>query len=309
MRLNMSSGALYESFIYPPFSVLDARSRWWQERKRRWIALGIDSGKGRRENLLTGYADAMARFDRMQGREPSEAGWTSKSIFDPVLTELLVAWFSPANGRILDPFAGGSVRGIISALLGRSYLGIDISGEQIAANREQAAALNVAATALWKQGDAVHLYKAGVRGAFDMILTCPPYGDLERYSNDPADLSTMPYDLFLGGFRQAVKNAAARLAQDRFAVFVVGDFRDKQGINRGFVADTIAACKDAQLQFYNDGVLVTTAASLPMRVRGQFEGSRKLGKTHQNVLVFVKGDAKRATEQVGNVTPFTFPDR
>jgi hypothetical protein len=296
MEKPMGKGALYDSFIYPPFSVLDARAKWWQDRKRRWLNLGIDSGKGRKDELLNGYADAMTKWAIVQGNAQEPADWMSKSIFDPVLAELLIAWFSPLNGRVLDPFAGGSVRGIVSALMGRSYLGVDISEDQITENREQAKRLKVASRARWKAGDAVRLYQSGVRGFHDMILTCPPYGDLERYSDDPQDLSNMPYDLFLGGFRQAVKNAAARLSENRFAVFVVGDFRDKEGINRGFVADTIAACRDAQLHFYNDGVLVTQIASLPMRVRGQFEGSRKLGKTHQNVLVFVKGDPKRATE-------------
>lgn len=304
----MSKGALYDSFTYPPFSVLDARSRWWQDRKRKWLSLGFESERGRKENLLTGYKSAMTTWNKVQGRAASDAGWMSKSLFDPVLTELLVTWFSRPQWRVLDPFAGGSVRGIVSAALDRSYLGIDISADQVAENQRQAGALGLSDRTRWKQGDAVRLYKSGVRGLYDMILTCPPYGDLERYSDDPTDLSTMPYDVFLGSFREAVKGAAARLAENRFAIFVVGDFRDRSGINRGFVADTIEAGKDAQLQFYNDGVLVTTAASLPMRVRGQFETSRKLGKTHQNVLVFVKGDAKTATEQIGHVRPHSFPE-
>lgn len=303
----MASGALYDSFIYPPFSVLDARASWWQNRKKKWLALGIESSKGRDEDLLNGYVGAMRRWNALQGKEAEPADWMSKSVFDPVLTELCYAWFSPVGGRVLDPFAGGSVRGIVAGLMGRKYLGFDISADQIAENRLQAKSLAVDPAPVWKEGDAVRLYKSGLRGKFDMILTCPPYGDLERYSDDPKDLSNMPYDLFLGGFRQSIKDAVARLENNRFAVFVVGDFRDKQGRNRGFVADTIAACKDTELQFYNDGVLVTAIASLPLRVRGMFEASRKLGKTHQNVLVFVKGDPKRATEAVGNVEPYQFP--
>lgn len=34
-------------FSYPPFSVLNARDGWWQERKREWLALGIQSELGR----------------------------------------------------------------------------------------------------------------------------------------------------------------------------------------------------------------------------------------------------------------------
>lgn len=41
------SSVLARSFDYPPFSVLNAREGWWQERKRQWLALGIQSELGR----------------------------------------------------------------------------------------------------------------------------------------------------------------------------------------------------------------------------------------------------------------------
>jgi hypothetical protein len=41
------SSTLAERFGIPPFSVLDARKGWWQERKRAWIDLGIRSELGR----------------------------------------------------------------------------------------------------------------------------------------------------------------------------------------------------------------------------------------------------------------------
>ena len=45
------------------------------------------------------------------------------SIFDPVLCELAYRWYCPPGGVILDPFAGGSVRGIVASKLGRRYVG------------------------------------------------------------------------------------------------------------------------------------------------------------------------------------------
>jgi hypothetical protein len=41
------STTLAERFGIPPFSVLDARKGWWQDRKRAWIDLGIRSELGR----------------------------------------------------------------------------------------------------------------------------------------------------------------------------------------------------------------------------------------------------------------------
>ncbi len=43
---------LRERFGVPPFSVLDARQGYWQERKRAWLALGIQSEVGRGNNLI-----------------------------------------------------------------------------------------------------------------------------------------------------------------------------------------------------------------------------------------------------------------
>ena len=52
---------------------------------------------------------------------------------------------------------------------------------------------------------------------------------------------------------------------------------------------------------YNEAILVTAVGSLPIRVGRQFSAGRKLGKTHQNVLVFVKGDWRKATAACGPV--------
>lgn len=40
-------GSLADRFGIPPFSVLNAREGWWQDRKRAWLALGITSEVGR----------------------------------------------------------------------------------------------------------------------------------------------------------------------------------------------------------------------------------------------------------------------
>jgi ParB-like chromosome segregation protein Spo0J len=44
---NEAQVKLIDKFVVPPFSVLDTRQGYWQERKRAWIALGIKSELGR----------------------------------------------------------------------------------------------------------------------------------------------------------------------------------------------------------------------------------------------------------------------
>jgi hypothetical protein len=41
------NGSLADRFMIPPFTVLNAREGWWQNRKKAWLALGIRSELGR----------------------------------------------------------------------------------------------------------------------------------------------------------------------------------------------------------------------------------------------------------------------
>ena len=551
-----AGGKLNELFLVPPFSVLDTRQGYWQERKRAWLALGIKSELGRGDcmpsgahscysgssdwsgargparsfnedlmrkerdytnakgelesaslkngltfstsfhpfrppktpggNLLgfsascaikrngEGYDGADMFVQPAESRAQVEANGTS--IFDPVLCELAYRWFCPEGGRILDPFCGGSVRGIVAAKLGHAYTGVDLLPEQVAANaaqwdalagpvrvkvsaasarlafhgcepgyirevcharccesaaaesgtlitihpREQAAiiarggvvsggllvtpdrkctfktpedlcglhltpdkpfgciaspfTLNDHGTLIVRNrykllkcyGDGVPVpaYKAfrasldtifglpeaarvcahldadggdieasmpaisyrilrenddvkhGRRsaagpawiagdsrdlpllagGEYDFLFSCPPYGDLERYSEDPRDLSTLPYPEFREAYRGIIAAAANLLKPDRFAAFVVSEIRDPAGIYRGFYQDTIEAFKHAGLKFYNDAAIINAAGSLPLRVQRQFRASRKLGRSHQYFAVFVKGNPKVAAD-------------
>jgi DNA modification methylase len=229
------------------------------------------------------------------------------SIFDPVLAELAYRWWCPPAGRVLDPFAGGSVRGVVASRLDLEYTGVDLSEAQVEANREQATEIGPGGLAIapaWHQGDARDITEAWppASGPFDLVFTCPPYFDLEQYSGDPADLSNATsYDEFMTALAEVLTASAARLAPDRFAVLVVGEIRDPKGMYRGLVPDVIAAAAKAGLAFYNEAILVTSVGSLALRAARIFSGGRKLGKAHQNVLVFVKGDPGRAAQACGEL--------
>jgi hypothetical protein len=230
---------------------------------------------------------------------------TGTSIFDPVLCELMYKWYCPPDGIIIDPFAGGSVRGIVAAQLERQYVGIDLSKQQVGANIEQAQAIcsQGQPQPVWHVGDSKDIGKLA-NGQYDFMFSCPPYADLEVYSDDPKDLSTMEYDDFITAYRDIIDKTAAMLRPDRFACFTVGDLRNKQGHMRNFVSHTIQAFEDVGLALYNEAILVTAIGSLPIRAGRPFTSSRKLGKTHQNVLIFIKGDAKKAVAALGAVDDY-----
>lgn len=228
--------------------------------------------------------------------ENTAAGEGGTSIFDPVLTELCYRWWAPEGGSVLDPFAGGSVRGIVAAKLGHPYTGIDLAHEQLLANREQAAAILAPGEPVphWINGDSANmdaLLPAGEE--YDLVFSCPPYHDLEVYSDDPADLSAMDWHGFLEAYEAIIEHASERLRRGRFAVFVVSEIRGPDGAYRGLVPRTIHAFERVGLRFYNEAILVNSAGSLPLRVAKYMEATRKLGRVHQNVLCFVKGEPPR----------------
>lgn len=358
--------ALSGRFVCPPFTVLNAREGWWQERKRAWIGIGIRSELGRGENLLKfsetvmraqrgelayppggltvdiGDVDYLrkrnkqakdanpvdestalrmmvgpnatpARLEKARQKlamekegsfvkvgksayllpptEDGEGALTGTSIFDPVLCEISYRWFCPEGGSVLDPFCGGSVRGIVAGELGLHYTGIDLRDDQVEANRKQAAELGTKPAPKWIVGDSSDIGKLAP-GSYDFMFSCPPYGHLEVYSDDPRDISNMKPEDFSESYRQIILESCKLLKPGAFAMFVVGDYRDEDGFYCNLPAQTIVAFEEAGLRLYNEAILITSIGSLPMRINKQFGGSRKLGKTHQNLLVFAKGQPK-----------------
>ena len=288
---------LRDRYMEPPFTVLDRRTGSWQDRDRQWKALGIQSEVGRDVRLLT-----------TGGLQKDGAGFTSEtSIFSPALAELMYRWYSKPGAVILDPFAGGSVRGIVAAHLRREYVGIELSGRQVEANMAQRHLAPADNPPLWINGDSrvvlADWAASGHAGTADMIMSCPPYAYLEKYSDDPADISNMPYPQFIEAYRDIIGAAAAVLADDRFAVWVIGEVREKGGDGScvGLIADTIKAFQDAGMELYNDHIMLTPIGTAPQRAPKQFDAARKAGRVHEYALVFIKGDARAASKWLGAV--------
>lgn len=284
------SGPIAERFLIPPFTILDAKQGEWQERKRAWLSVGIQSEVGRDAKAYNVHQWLDDNQESMGTSGSMGGGGTS--IFDPVVCELAYRWFCPAGGQIVDPFAGGSVRGIVASMLGMHYWGSDLRSVQIDANRDQAATICTGGQPTWVCGDSMETVDSAPMA--DFVFSCPPYGDLEVYSDDPADLSGMEWHTFLAAYRRIILRTVGRMKDNTFACFVVGDFRDKKGFYRNFVSETIGAFELCGARLYNEAILATSVGSACMRVTKQFNASRKMAKTHQNVLVFCKGDPRKA---------------
>lgn len=278
---------LEDVYMIPPISVLDVKQKRWKDRRRFWLNLGIESELGRESNLL-GLSELLAK---KQNRT---------SIFDPVLCEIMYKWFTKENDSILDPFAGGSVRGIVASHCKRNYTGIDLSSTQLEHNRQQAQDLCQSHFPEWLHDDAMNVKK--LKKTYDFMFTCPPYYDLEVYSNDKRDLSAMKsYAEFRHFYETIIYESCKKLKENSFAVFVVGEVREN-GNYVGLASDTVRAFKNAGLNFYNEMILLQEPATAALRSDRFMNASRKIAKCHQNVLMFIKGDAKKIAERLGPVT-------
>ena len=305
-KQKVPSNLLVDKYGWPPFSVLNTIQHSWQRRKDEWETLFQDSTVGRD---VKRYNATPTNTFSARGANAKKA--ESISEFDPYLAELMYRWFSTENAKILDPFAGGCVRGVVASLLGRDYVGIDLNMDQTIVNREQYEDLqerytNLAGSATWLWGDADADLKSIVSA--DMIFTCPPYYNLEQYTTDPRDLSRMPtYADFLNKYSSILYKATQCLKDNSFFVIVVSEVRAEcRGVENsqylGLVPDTIHILRDkCSLHYYNEIILYNNLGSLPIRAPKQFDRTRKIGRCHQNILVFYKGNLSTIEEKFGKI--------
>lgn len=223
----------------------------------------------------------------------------SMSLFDPVLCETMYRWFCPDYGSIYDPFSGEATKGLVAACLGLFYVGSEFREEQCEANIRQATKMITEPNAVtgkplmfpyhpkWKQGDSAKFEWYGRK--FDLVFTSPPYYDLEIYSS--TDASAAPtYSAFMDWYKEIFRVAVSVLKPNGFLVVKVGEIRDKKtGAYRNFVGDNISIFQSLGLAYFHELILVTPAGTLPLR-SGHISKSRKIGKSHQNILVFYNGN-------------------
>lgn len=306
--------SLNDTFVIPPFSVLDSRQGYWQSRKKMWRGIIGDMGQSRQGKLVQSitqqYKDLYTRTaehrktlgisfreylekyvpEEVKAHESQKVLSAGVSLFDPVLAEILCRWFTHGkNSLIFDPFAGDTQKGLVFGTLGHTFKGVELRQEQVDINNEVIAERNLPISYVCDDGQNVAAHFAP--DSQDLLFSCPPYYDLEVYSDLPNDASNQDtYEGFIGILDRAFKAAYTRLKPNRFAVIVLGDVRSKaNGVYYDFIGDVKRIFKEAGACLYNELILIEMSSSVALRAKKYME-SRKVAKMHQNVLVFFKGD-------------------
>ncbi len=206
------------------------------------------------------------------------------SVFPAPLVEWVLLRYAPAGARILDAFAGGPPRAVVASIMGYEYVGFDIRQEQIDENKATLDELGLSG-ASYILGDGCMLGNSA--GLFDIALTCPPYFNLEKYSDLPNDLSNLEsYATFDRAMRNCADAHVDHMQPGSFVCIVVGPFRDKKtGELIDFPAHTVENFQKAGFIYWQQIVLSKNFASAAKRSTNAWRG-HKLVPAHEFLLVF-----------------------
>ena len=306
--------SLNDIFVIPPFSILDSRQGYWQSRKKMWRNQIGDMGQSRqgklvqpvelqykdlytktaehRKSLGISFKEYLGKYvpEEVKQKESQKVLSTGVSLFDPVLAEILCKWFSPYKGaKIFDCFAGDTQKGLVFGMCGYEFKGVELRQEQVDINNDVIADRGLPISYVCDDGQNVanHFEPESQ----DLLFSCPPYFDLEVYSDLPNDASNQgSYADFIAILDRAFKAAYSCLKPNRFAVIVLGDVRSKSnGAYYDFGGDVKRIFKEAGAHLYNELILIEMSSSVALMAQKYME-SRKVAKMHQNILVFYKGD-------------------
>ena len=223
------------------------------------------------------------RAETMRADHDSIYTGTHSVFAAPLVEWILLRYGGEPGGHILDAFAGGPPRGLVSTIMGYQYTGFEIRKEQISENERTLRELGLDGYN-YVLGDGRFL--ADDIGPFDMALTCPPYYNLETYSDLPNDLSNLTtYGQFNFGMYSCAVAHARVMKPGAFVCIVVGIFRDKKGELVDLRAHTIENFQEAGFTWWQDIILSRNFGSAAQRSTNAWKG-KKLVPIHEHLLVF-----------------------
>jgi len=206
------------------------------------------------------------------------------SEFHAGVAESIVRYWSLPGAKIVDPFAGRVTRAVVTNRLGREYHGYEITPNTY----------KRALAHFDKLGISPNLYLSDGTKLFntpdefsDLILTCPPYYNIEKYESVDGQLSdSKTYGEFMEMIDVCAENCYRVARPGSFCVWVVADFRDGGNLI-DFHGDTTQSFKKAGW-LYHDIIIMENISPFAALTQYQSACKRYTPKTHEYILVFRK---------------------
>jgi DNA modification methylase len=212
------------------------------------------------------------------------------SKFNPIIADNIISYWSNKGDIILDPFSGRT-RAIISAAKERIYYGFeiaksvyDIASDSIKTNTPF---LKKIPTLYNDDSFNIDDFKYDHITA-DLIFTCPPYFNIEKYPSTDGQLSDIKeYQKFLDRLKNIMKKSCNRLKKGGYAILVVGDFRIKSKLIC-FHNDIINLMKDINIPLHDIIISQTVTHDRAAHRFGSCKNTKITAKIHEFILVFKK---------------------
>lgn len=299
-----ASLTLSERFIIPPFTVLNGASGDWQKRKKAWKHIIKDDGSARTggASLLQSRSKFFLKVNpNTKSATIRNSAMNGASLLDPVLAELMITWFMPRpeNGtNVFDCFAGDTVFGYVSAYLNKKFTGIELRKEQADFNQQRLNTDGLDGTYICDDGR--NVLKHLGENTQDFFFSCPPYYDMEVYSNDKNDASNQKtYEDFYKILDEAFTAAGKCLKNNRFAVVVASDMRNhKDGGYYNFVGDIKQTFLKNGFLLYDELIFVRPISTSAMFAADSMR-TRKVRRIHEDIIIFFKGDKEKIRKEYG----------
>lgn len=256
---------------------------WWGSTTTIWNVDEIIKRRVRDWRRLTGETGHSGARDETFRADHDSLYTGTHSVFPAPLMEMIIVRYAGAIGStILDAFAGGPPRGLVSAIMGHHYTGFEVRKEQIDENEAVLKSLKLKG-ASYVHGDGRFL---DIDQQFDCGVTCPPYFDLEVYSDQSDDISGMhSYNEFNASMWCCAHAYRERIKPGGFVAVIVGLFRDKTGELIDFPSHTVENFREAGFLYWQHIILSKNFASAAVRAGNAWRGN-KLVPRHENLLIF-----------------------
>ena len=214
----------------------------------------------------------------------NDEGVAKMSEFHAGLAENLIKYWSLPGARVVDPFAGRVTRAVVTTQLGREYYGYEITPNTYKRALKHFEKLGINPTLYL--GDGTQLSETENQFA-DMVMTCPPYFDIEKYESVEGQLSDIgDYSEFMEMMDKTAENCFRVLKDGGFCVWVVADFR-KDCKLIPFHSDLIQSFTKAGFDNHDLIVMENISPFAAMQL-AKASAKRYTSKIHEYILVFRK---------------------
>ena len=216
------------------------------------------------------------------------------SEFHAGLAENIIHYWSMKGATVVDPFAGRLTRAYVTSSLGRKYIGYDVVERTV--NETNAVLQEDGLDGRVYLGNGCTMDSTS-DGSADLVFTCPPYHQLEKYESVDYQLSDIgSYDDFLTQINVCAENCHRVLKDGGFCIWVVGDWRE-QGTYRSFHSDLIKIMTDQSLSLH-DTIIMENQSPFATLQLGKVAANRYTSKIHEFILVFKKGGVLKPVSNV-----------